>query len=221
MATVADLSPAQRRATGREWTSARWAAAGPAARLWTGIRCRAERVAAQVRVPAEIRALAPVESGERILAFAHSPDGALVLATDRALRYQGGGSWSRLVWERVGRIAWDDERNTLAVTDAGSARVADVALHATDGPRLTDLARERVGSTFLLSTMVALSGRRHARVTARRQPGSDRTLWQVDLGGGGDPADPTVRAEIATAIARLGTHFEVSGEGVGVSGRPG
>jgi hypothetical protein len=69
--------------------------------------------------------------------------------------------------------------------------------------------------------MVALSGRRHARVTAQRQPGSDRTLWQVDLGGGADPADPTVRAEIATAIARLGTHFEVSGEGVGVSGRPG
>jgi hypothetical protein len=164
--------------------------------------------------------LVPVEPGERILAFAHSPDGALVLVTDRALRYQGGGSWSRLGWERVGRIAWNDERHTLAVTDAGSARVADVALHATDGPRLTDLARERVGSTFLLSARVALSGRRHARVTARRQPGSDRTLWQVDLGVGADPADPKVRAEIATAIARLGTHFEASGEGVGMSGRP-
>jgi hypothetical protein len=188
--------------------------------MWARIRCRAEQVAATVRVPAEICALAPVESGERILAFARNPDGALVLATDRALHHQAAGSWSRLGWEQVGRIAWDGERRTLAVTDSGSARVAELALHATDGPRLTDLARDRVGSTFLLSTTVALTGHRHARLTARRRPGSDRTLWQVELGGGTEPADPTVRTEIAAAIANLRAHFEVSREGVDASWRP-
>ena len=220
MVTIAGLNPAPEGAIGRRWKSARWTAAGPAVRMWARIRCRAEQVAATVRVPAEICALAPVESGERILAFARNPDGALVLATDRALHHQAAGSWSRLGWEQVGRIAWDGERRTLAVTDSGSARVAELALHATDGPRLTDLARDRVGSTFLLSTTVALTGHRHARLTARRRPGSDRTLWQVELGGGTEPADPTVRTEIAAAIANLRAHFEVSREGVDASWRP-
>jgi hypothetical protein len=89
--------------------------------------------------------MAPVEPGERILAFAHSPDGAPVLATDRALRDQLGRGWSRIGWERVGRIAWDDERHILAVTDVATGRAAEIALDATDGPRLTDLARERSG----------------------------------------------------------------------------
>jgi hypothetical protein len=161
-----------------------------------------------------------VEPGERILTFARSPDGALVLVTDRALRRQLGHGWSRIGWEQVSRVTWDDDRHILALTDVATGQAAEIALHAADGPRLTDLARERVASILLLSTMVALTDHGAARVTARRQPGSDRTLWQVDLGGGADPADPRVRAEIATAIARLRTHFEVSGEGVGVSGRP-
>ena len=220
MATTANLNPARGRATGREWTSARWTAAGPAVRLWTRIRCRAERAAAHVRVPSEVRALAPVEPGERILTFARNPDGALVLMTDRALRHQLGHGWSRIGWELVSRVTWDDDRHILALTDVATGQAAEIALHAADGPRLTDLARERVASIFLLSTMVALTDHGAARVTARRQPGLDRTLW-LDLGGDADPADPTVRAEIATAIARLRTHFEVSGEGVGVSGRPG
>jgi hypothetical protein len=164
--------------------------------------------------------LVPVEPGERILAFAHSPDGALVLATDRALRHQAAGGWSRFGWEQIGRIAWDDDRHVLALTDVATGQAADIALHAADGARLTDLARERVGSTFLLTTRVALTDHGAARVTARRQPGSDRTLWQVDLSSGADPADPRVRTEIAATIRQLRTHFELSGERVGMSARP-
>jgi hypothetical protein len=143
-----------------------------------------------------------------------------VLATDRALHHQAAGGWSRIGWEQIERITWDHDRRTLAVTDAGSARVAELALHPADGPRLTNLARERVGSTSLLTTRMALTDHKHAQLTARRQPGSDRTLWQVDLNSGANPADPSVRTKIATAIARLRTHFEASGERVGMSAQP-
>jgi hypothetical protein len=207
VATIANLNPAQR-ATARHWTGARWDVAEPAVRLWTRIRCRAERAIAQVRVPADVRALAPAEPGEHILTFAHNPDSALVVATDRALRHQADGGWSRIGWEQVSQVTWDADRHILALTDAATGRAAEIALHASDGARLTDLARERIASTVLLSTLTTLTNHGPARMTGRRQPGTERTLWQVSLGNGADATDPTLRAAVAAAVAELRAQFE-------------
>jgi hypothetical protein len=178
-------------------------------RLWSRIRCRAELAAAHVRVPAEVRAAAPLEQGERILAFTHNPDDALVLVTDRALRHQTGTRWCRIGWEQISPISWDDERHTLAVTVADSGRVAHIRLHTADRARFTDFARERLAYTVLLGTVVPLTGHNYARVTGRRQPGTDRILWQVSLSNGTNAADASVRSAIAAAIAQLRIHVEV------------
>lgn len=207
---VADLNPVRRQERpGRRWKSARWTAAGPAVRAWTRIRCRAERAVANVRVTADVRASAPLEPGERILAFAHNLDGGLVVATERALRHQTTGGWSRLGWEQVGRVTWGDDRRTLAVTDASAGHATAITLHASDGRRMADLARERIGFTNLLTRVVPLTGNRLARITARRQPGTGRIIWHVGLGSGSDLPDPELRSEIDAAVEELRAHIEV------------
>jgi hypothetical protein len=42
-----------------------------------------------------------------------------------------------------------------------------------------------------------------ARVVARRLPGGARVTWLVILDHGLDPADPVVRAELASAVTEL------------------
>ena len=76
-------------------------------------------------------------------------------------------------------------------------RVAHIRLHTADRARFTAFARERLAYTVLLSTAVPLTGHNYARVTGRRQPGTDRILWQVSLNNGTNAMDRTVRSAIA------------------------
>lgn len=206
MATIADLN---RASEGRRWKETRWSGAGPLTRTWARVRCHAEQVTSRVRVPARVYAAGPVEPGERILAFAHDLDGRLVIATDRALRHQATGAWSRLGWEQLTRVTWDGDRHTITITGVFSGDVTSIRLHATDGSRLADLAHERVGSTVLLIQTVPLTGHSPAQVAARRQPGTEQITWQVHLGNASDASDPALRSEIAAAIAELRAHLEV------------
>jgi len=189
---------------GQSWKNA--GPAGLAARVWARARCRADQVAAHVRVPADVRAETPVEPGERILLFARDVDGGLVVGTDRALRHQAAGGWSRHGWEQLTRVTWDDELGVITVTDAGAGRVAALSLHLSDGVRLAEFARERIDSTFLLSTLVPLAGHAPARVTARRRPTGEKLTWQVSLDDPGAAVDPAIRTHVAAAISELRAH---------------
>jgi hypothetical protein len=164
-------------------------------------------VAAHVRVPVDIRAETPVEPGERILLFARDVDGGLAVATERALRHQAAGRWSRHGWEQLTRVTWDDESGVITVTDAGAGRVAAISLPMSDGVRLAEFARERIGSTFLLSTLVPLAGHAPARVTARRRPTGDELTWQVSVDDPDAAVDPATRAHLAAAISQLRAHI--------------
>lgn len=206
MIATAELTHAGPRVpVGQSWKST--GPAGVAARVWARARCRAGRVAARVRVPADIRAEAPVEPGERILLFAQDVDGGLTVGTDRALHHQAAGGWSRHGWEQLNRVTWDDESRVITVTDAAAGHVAAIPLHVSDGARLAEFARERIESTFLLSTLVPLAGHAPARVTARRRPTGDELTWQVSLEDPDAAADPATRAHLTAAISKLHAHI--------------
>lgn len=194
---------------GQSWKRTRWEPAGLVARVWARVRCRADQVAAHVHVPADIRAETPAEPGERILLFARDVHGGLAVATDRALRHQAAGGWSRHGWEQLTRVTWDDESGVITVTDAGAGRVAAISLPMSDGVRLAEFARERIGSTFLLSTLVPLAGQRPARVTARRRPAGHELTWQVNLDDPSTTDDPAIRAHLAATIAQLRAHIGI------------
>jgi hypothetical protein len=124
MATIAELN---RSAAGRRWKDARWSGAGPLARTWARVRCHAEQITSRIHAPAHVHAATPVEPGERILAFTHELAGRLVVATDRALRHQATGAWSRLGWEQLTRATWDGDRRTFALTDMLTGRVTSIS----------------------------------------------------------------------------------------------
>ena len=135
MISTAELTHAGPRVpVGQSWKSTR--TAGLAARMWARARCRADQLAAHVRVPADVLAQTPVEPGERILLFARDSDGGLVVATDRALRYQDAGGWSRRGCEQLTRATWNDEAHTLIVKGTGAGHVGAVSMPAHDGARL-------------------------------------------------------------------------------------
>jgi hypothetical protein len=145
--------------------------------------------------------------GEWPLVTTRDPAGPIV-ATTRAVyhREQAAGKWVRLGWEQVERVHWDDHQGSLVLTGSTPDAPPQTVLAVPRNHALVALARERVAWTVLLSTHIPLTGYGHCRVTARRQPGTDRLLWRVVLGDGAAD-DPAVRDVVTAAVARLRTEL--------------
>jgi hypothetical protein len=148
---------------------------------------------------AEARAHAPLGPGERLLAVA----GDLVAATERALYHQTSQAWMRLGWEQLGRAGWDERGHVLVLTGLTPAVPARTVLRLAKDWGLPAVAVERVSWVKVVDQRVSLNGGAGARVVARRLPGGARITWLVILDHGLDPADPGVRAELASAVTEL------------------
>lgn len=124
---------------------------------------------------------------------------ALVIATDRGVC---GRSWSRLGWEDVDQVLWDDDVNALTPTRTGHGGPARVALRRPRHRPLVELAGERVISTTLARAPVLSGGRVCGWLTARRRPGLP--------GASGIAATGLVRqASPDTAVLVLTAHNDV------------
>ncbi|GAB3205091.1 hypothetical protein SAMN02745673_00809 [Marinactinospora thermotolerans DSM 45154] len=151
------------------------------------------------RPSAEVRARLHLQRGERVLAHAPAEPGTLV-ATTRALHLPDG----RVIpWERVERARWNAEG--LELVEEG----ADETVIALPSPgALPEVVQERVASSILVNTHVALPGSgedepRGYRLVARRPPGGSEVLWRVHYDAGVDPQEPGVREHAARALASL------------------
>jgi hypothetical protein len=183
-------------------------AAGPGftagVRAW--LRTAGEWPARRDRRPAAKAAGAPIGPAERVLSTGHDLAGALVVATSAAVYFQDRGGpapWSRLGWEDVDAVRWHDRHQVLAFTGVHPGGLWRKELVLASRSALVDVARERVASTLLASTVVRLGDQPCARVTARRQPGSGKVVWIVVLNGAAGISNPAIRARVAAAIAGL------------------
>lgn len=143
----------------------------------------------------------PIEPapGERLLAWALTPDGA-VGGTRDALYVPAG----RIPWEQVEAADWDLETEVLRVSELGTfGEVRPVHLLRIEEPgRLLELVRERVTTSIVLQRHTPIEGRRGVRVIARRAPRGDRPLqWVYEYDEGIDPEAPEVRAAAERALA--------------------
>lgn len=160
-------------------------------------------------VPRSLWSALPAEDGERPLCAAGSPGGGHLVASDRALYYQGegadlgdeGGGFTRLPWDTVVHVAWYRDETTLELLVEGAA--APIALRVTEPGRLPETVRERVMATILISEHFRLRGNRGVRIAARRQPASTQIRWMVAYDPGLDADAPAVRAAVDQAITRL------------------
>jgi hypothetical protein len=140
-----------------------------------------------------------VAAGERLLAWAASPEGP-VGGTRDALYLPG----VRIPWEQVEAADWDSDISRLRVTEVGTfgePRPVHVVDLDTPGT-LLELVRERVTASIVLQRHVPVLGRRGVRVIARRAPGGRRPLtWLYEYDEGVDPSDPLVRQAAGEALA--------------------
>jgi hypothetical protein len=160
---------------------------------------RAQHAAAR----AEARAQVLTRPGERLLAVACGAGSELLAATDRALYHRAGQPWTRLGWEEVGRVDWDERRRILMLTGLTPPAAARTVLGLTREWGLSAVAAERAGSAKVIDQRISLNGGSGARVVARRRPGGPGVEWLVVLDRGLDPADLQLRAELESALIAL------------------
>jgi hypothetical protein len=148
---------------------------------------------------------APIGPGERVLTSVRQVSGALVAATGHAVYHQDGpgGSWSRLGWEDVDQVFWDDEQRALTLTPAGPPRSSPAVLRLPRSVPLVDFARERVTSTTIARAPVLSGGRVCGWLAARRPPGSDRVRWVLTVRDAAACGDPDLQPRVAGAVAAL------------------
>jgi len=170
------------------------------------LRARVQRLA-RLRRAAAARAGAPIEPGERVLACGREVSGAMVVATGHALYRQdghlGSGSWSRLGWQDVDRIGWNDDAHVLTLTRLRGTGPARMVLHLPSHTPLVELASERITATILASAPVLSRGRVCGQLTARRRPGDDHVRWVFALWNPAASGDPALRTRVYGAIAAL------------------
>jgi hypothetical protein len=157
------------------------------------------------KTTAAVAAGAPIRPGERVLVSVRQVSGALVAATAHAVYCQdsSGGAWSRLGWEDVAQVVWDDQRCALTLTRAASEDPSPAVLHLPRSAALVEFARERVTATTLARAPLLCAGRVCGWLTARRPPGSSRVSWVLALRDTATAGDPALQSRVAGAIAAL------------------
>jgi hypothetical protein len=185
----------------------RLAAPGLVTRGRAWLRARVPPLGGLRKTAAAIAAGAPIGPGERVLASVRQVSGALVIATERAAYCQDGPGtgrpWSRLGWEDVDQVLWNDELGALTLTRTPRWEPSRVVLRLPRSYPLVEFARERVTATTLARAPVLSGGRVCGWLTARRPPGCDRVRWLLALRDATGHSRPDPQSRVAGAIAAL------------------
>jgi len=180
----------------------------PASRPWWWLGYGRYRAAGRSRHTSAARAAgAPIGRAERLLSAGCDVEGSLVVATRAAVYWQDGPrprrAWSRLGWEDVGGVDWDEQRRVLTLAGVRPGGVWRKELALPSHTALVGFARERLTATLLASAAVRYGDQVCAWVTARRQPGSGKVVCVVVVHEAGDVSESATRAEVDAAIAEL------------------
>jgi hypothetical protein len=174
------------------------------------------------RLPAGLRP--PLDSGERVVAWATTPDGQAVVATNLGLWLPGregrSGREDRLGWHEIHKAAWSGSQLTIipsatvrSVPDAPTgydvvADAAPVTVSLPDPSELPHQVRARVTRSVGYTAHHRLPGGGAVRVVGRRVPGRDGVSWAVRYEDGAAVDDPGTRSAsdemVAQARASMG-----------------
>lgn len=156
-------------------------------------------------VPAELRARLALSRGELVLAVGYGQDGEYALvATDRALHHRAAADgWSRLGWELMASLAWDEAGRRLVITGVAGTPSPPAAVPMRGCAPLLELAEERITHTRLGCWTVPLDGQRRVRAEARRRPATGELLWIVSSRDGLNLSDTRARGQIGRALTQL------------------
>jgi hypothetical protein len=155
------------------------------------------------RPPVEMTQL--LDADERMVSFADTADGAVVVATSRGLWWPFPSGPRRIGWHLIDKAVWRD--GVLTVTEAEVVNELllverDPVSLALEVPRnLPPTVRKRVQNSVMRSELAAVPGGA-ARFVARRVPGINGISWWARLQAD-TPDSPVVRAAVSARIAAL------------------
>ena len=153
--------------------------------------------------------LAPGQT-DRVLAWAATVDGRLVVLGPDALSHGSGDDWRHVGWHEIERGGWNAETEQLQWQTYAGAR-GSAALP--DPARVPEVFRERVAASLVLEQFVPVTtgGDRGAIVSARRPPGTGAITWHTTLTRGVTWRTPGVRELADDALRRLRQEYDEPG----------
>jgi hypothetical protein len=158
------------------------------------------------RLPAELRP--PLERDERVVAWARTPAGDAVVATNRGLFLPGRPD--RLPWHQIHKAVWSGRE--LVVTPAETVERREGYEVADDLPSEGHLLLEprdlpqqvyaRVTRSVAYTVHHQIPGGGGVRVVARRVSGVDGLTWSVRYDPGTDRDSEAARQRTAELVAQ-------------------
>lgn len=155
-------------------------------------------------------ALAHLDADERVVSWADTPSGAVVLATPRGLWWPTENAPRLIGWQQVAKAVWRDGVLTLTeaeiVDDLLMVERRPVAAELSVPRDLPPTVRKRVEANIVRSELAPVPGG-SARFVARRIPGQDGVRWWARLEAG-TPDTGQVRSSVAARLASLRADWE-------------
>jgi hypothetical protein len=156
-------------------------------------------------------AVAELAADERVLAWADTGSGAVLLATSLGLRWPGPEGSELLGWQYVSKATWQDGILSVVVAD-----VVDGILHdrrpiavALSVPRdLPFIVRKRVNANIVKSELASVDGGA-VRFVGRRIPGAGGVEWWARMEPG-TPLSAEVRSAVQARLAILRAEWEAA-----------
>jgi hypothetical protein len=158
------------------------------------------------RLPAEKKP--PLEREERVVAWAQTPSGGVVVATNRGLFLPGRPD--RLGWHQIHKAVWSGRE--LVVTPGETVEQREGYQVADDLPSEAHLLIEprdlpqqvytRVTRSVAYTVHHPVPGGGGVRVVARRVSGVDGLMWTVRYDPGTDRDSTAVRQRTAELVAQ-------------------
>jgi hypothetical protein len=150
-------------------------------------------------VPDAVKAVA-LGAGERRVAWAVTPDGEPVVASNRALYLPDG---TTVGWDGIERAHWDKPvlRLIELTEQEGTGERHEVTLDLEHDTDLPEVVRARIGASVAWSSHVKLQPAGGVRIVGRRRAGLEVLDWQLVFDRGTDGSDPQLRAQAEEHLA--------------------
>ena len=153
--------------------------------------------------PAEL--VSSLDEDERLVSWADTSTGTVVVATSLGLWWPFGDGPRRIPWQRVDKVVWRDGVLTVTEADVVDDTLlvdrAPVAAALSTPRDLPPTVRKRVESNIVKSELLSVAGGA-VRFVGRREPGRDGLTWWARIEQG-TPDTERLRAAIRARLAIL------------------
>lgn len=159
-------------------------------------------------------ALAALEPGERVVSWADTDDGSVVLATPRGVWWPDGDALRLIGWQHVSKAVWRDDVLTVTEGDVDDGIIRDrppVSVRLVVPRDLPPAIRKRVEQNVVSTELVPVGVGGAVRFVGRHLPGQDGVVWWARLEPG-TPDTAATRSAVRARLAQLDEQFRASAQ---------